>query len=144
MFSKIKRFIDDLEKGVFEVLKETVRENDLILKNYIVNEQLFKEGIDGKGVKLPGYKRTTIRIKISKNQPADRTTLKDTGDFHASIEINAFSDRIEVSSNLSYSEFIIRRYGEDSLKITKENMEEFFALYFLPNLKDYVSSKKSG
>ena len=141
MFNKLRQFVDMLEMQVFKELQDAIKANDLILKNYVIENQLFEQGIDGDGQKLPGYRRTTIRIKISKGQPADRTTLRDSGDFHASIQIKAFSDRFEVESNVPYDEFIIRRYGQKVLKITKENLTEFFNVYFVPNLKRYVDNQ---
>lgn len=141
MFSAQLKFIDELESNVFSILKETIGQFDFVMKDYITNKQLFRKGIDGDGEKLAGYARTTIRIKISKGQPVDRTTTVDEGIFHASIQIDEFSDRFEVSSNVSYDKYIIKRYGQNILKITNENLTEFLTVYFLPNLKTYVDNK---
>ncbi len=141
MFSAQLKFIDELELNVFNVLKETIGQFDFVLKDYITNKQLFREGIDGDGERLAGYARTTIRIKISKGQPVDRTTTVDEGYFHASIQIDEFSDRFEVSSDVSYDKYILKRYGRNILKITKGNLTEFLNVYFLPNLKTYVNNR---
>lgn len=141
VFSRQIKFISDFEKDIFKVIQTTIQRFDFVMTDFITNKQLFREGIDGDGKKLAGYKRTTIRLKLRKGQPADRTTTVDEGDFHASIKIEAFSDRFEVSSNVTHDKYIIKRYGKNVLKITRENMREFMTVYFLPNLKQYVNNK---
>jgi hypothetical protein len=105
MFGAQKKFIDDLQFQLMKELEMTIRAFDFVLKDYIINKQLFTQGIDGDGIKLPGYKRTTIRIKIAKGDPVDRTTLRDKGEFYAHIRIDAFSDRFEVGSDVSRNSF---------------------------------------
>ena len=124
-----------------EQLEQTINAFDFVLKDYVINKQLFREGIDGDGERLEGYKRTTIRLKIRKGDPADRTTLRDEGDFHASIQIDAFSDRFEVSSGVGYDKYILKRYGRNVLKITNENFREFMENYFIPNLKQIINGR---
>lgn len=141
IFQKQIKFVNELEENIFPTFRDVLKQFDFVVKDYVVNKQLFQKGIDGNKERLPGYSRTTIRLKISKGQPVDRTTLHDTEKFVASIEIDAFSDRFEVSSNVSYDKYIIKRYTKDVLKPTKENMEEFFRVYFLPNLKNYVNNQ---
>lgn len=141
IFAKQIKFVNELEENIFPTFRDVLKQFDFVVKDYVVNKQLFQKGIDGNKERLPGYSRTTIRLKISKGQPVDRTTLHDSEKFVASIEIDAFSDRFEVSSNVSYDKYIIKRYTKDVLKPTKENMEDFFRVYFLPNLKNYVNNK---
>jgi len=141
IFIKQKEYLDKLESDIFLEFEKTIRQFDFVLKDFIVNKQLFREGIDGNNKKLPGYKRTTIRLKISKGDPADRTTLKDSGDFYANIEIKAFSGHFEVSSGVEYDKFILKRYGKDVLRITDENFQLFVKNYFIPNFKSYVNNQ---
>lgn len=144
LFRKQIEFIESLPGEIFRILKETIEENDFFLTNAITEKQLFEEGIDGKGNRLPGYVRTTIRIKISKGQPADRTTLRDTGDYHASFTIDAYDDRFEVKTNVDYDKYIVGRYGEDIMRVTIQNMREFLETYYKPNLIRYVNNKIAG
>lgn len=141
VFERQIKFIDDLEKGMFQTFQRTIESFDYVLKDFIVNKQLFQRGIDGEGKKLAGYARTTIRMKLRKGQPVDRTTLRDKEEFHASITIDAFSDRFEVTSNVTYDKWIVKRYGVNVLKITDNYMNEFLRNYFIPNLRTYVNSK---
>lgn len=140
LFSKQIKFIDGLESNMFSQLESTIRSFDFVLKDYVINKQLFREGVDGNNVKLPGYRRTTIRLKIAKGDPVDRTTLRDDGEFYSHIQVDAFSDRFEISSNVSYDVHIIKRYGINVLKISDENLKQFIQTYFIPNFKNYVKN----
>lgn len=140
LFEKQIKFIDEVESQLFKQLETTIRSFDFVLKDYVINKQLFREGVDGNNVKLPGYRRTTIRLKIAKGDPVDRTTLRDSGEFYSHIQVDAFSDRFEVSSNVSHDVHIIKRYGKDVLKISNENIQEFMQTYFIPNFRNYVKN----
>jgi len=89
LFEKQIKFIDELEQQLFIQLELTIRSFDFVLKDYVINKQLFREGVDGNNIKLPGYRRTTIRLKIAKGDPVDRTTLRDDGEFYSHIQIDA-------------------------------------------------------
>lgn len=133
-------FIDDFQEKLFNTFQDVVNQFGFVIRDFVVNKQLFQKGIDGKGERLPGYQRTTIRIKLGKGQPVDRTTLHDTEKFVGSIVVDAFQDRFEISSNVSYDKYIIRRFGLDILRPTNENFEEFMINFFLPKLKDNVNN----
>lgn len=135
IFDRQKRFVDEFEQSLKTEFESTINMFGFVLEDYITNKQLFRKGIDGDGKKLEGYKRTTIRLKLRKGQPIDRTTLLDENEFHPSIQIDAFSDRFEISSDVNHAKYIIKRYGRNVLKVTRENMEEFMKNYYLPNLK---------
>jgi len=141
LFKRQKDFINEFESRLFIELETVIRSFDFVLKDFIINKQLFREGIDGKNKRLPGYSRTTIRLKIGKGDPADRTTLRDKGDFYSSIQIDAFDNHFEVSSNVNHDKFILKRYGRDVLRITDENFRDFLINYYLPKLKNYVNNK---
>lgn len=141
IFGQQISFIDEFEKYLFVELQTTVNDFDHVLENYITEQQLFERGIKGTGEKLPGYARTTIRLKIRKGQPVDRTTLRDEGDFHASIDVIGTPYHIEISSDVEHAKWLVGRYGRDILRITNENFKEFFNEYYIPNLKKYVDNK---
>jgi hypothetical protein len=141
LFSKQMKFIDDLESQMFEVLKNSINTNQTTVQNYVIDKQLYDKGQDGNEKRLKGYTRTTIRYKIAKGQPADRTTLKDKGYFHASVNIDAFDDRFEISSDVGYAKYLIKRYGKSIMKPSLPNMKEFFNKYFIPNLKTKIDGQ---
>ena len=133
-----KKFVSDFEIELFQELKRTINAFDFVLKDMIVNKQLFRDGIDGNGNKLAGYARTTIRIKLAKNHPVDRTTTRDEGLFHALIEVTGTQQSLVITSDVSYDKWIVKRYGRNILKLTPEHIREFMIKYFLPNLKQHV------
>lgn len=135
IFSRQIAFIDQLESSIFETLRQTINDQGFELEESISEDQLFAKGEDGTGKKLKGYTRTTIRLKLKKGQPVDRTTLRDEREFHPSISIQAFSDRFEVSSNVSHAKWLIKRYGIDILRPNSENLRSFVETNFIPNLK---------
>lgn len=142
LFKKQIQFLEDLQKRIiFDVLRKSIERNGFVVKDYVINKQLYDKGIDGNKKRLKGYTRTTIRYKIAKNQPADRTTLKDEGDFHASITIDAYDDRMVISSDVNHAKHLVSRYGKDIMKPTRENMVDFFDKYFIPNLKKELNGK---
>lgn len=135
LFKKQIQFIESFEQKMFNHLRETIEKNRFVIKDYVIKKQLYDKGIDGNEKRLKGYTRTTIRYKISKGQPSDRTTLKDKGDFHASITIEAYNNRFEVSSNVSHSKYLIGIYGKDIMIPSSNNMNDFLRRYFIPSLK---------
>lgn len=141
LFGKQIQFIESLEDKMFDTLRKSLETHAVVVQNYVVERQLYDKGIDGNEKRLKGYTRSTIRYKISKGQPVDRTTLKDEGFFHASITIDTYADRFEVSSNVSYAKYLIKRYGENIVRPSVVNMKEFFKLYFVPDLKKYIDGK---
>lgn len=148
LFKKQIVFIDSLQESIFDTLRRSIESNDMVISEYITERQLYDKGIDGSGQPIRdretgrlGYTRTTIRIKKAKGQPTDRITLRDEKKFHPSITISAYPDRFEVSSNVSYAKYLIKRYGEDIVKPTLENMTEFFNKFFLPELKIRINDQ---
>lgn len=141
MFGSQILFLDQLEKQLFIEMEATVNEFDHVLKEYITERQLFERGIDGDGIQLEGYSRTTIRLKIRKGQPYDRTTLRDTEKFHASIEVTGTPYYLVISSDVEYDSWLLKKYGKGIFHFTDENFNEFLSKYYIPNLKKYVNSK---
>lgn len=141
LFKKQIQFIENLERDFYNSLRDSIERNNLVIVDYIVNKQLYDKGVDGDNKKLRGYKRTTIKYKIRKNQVSDRTTLKDEGLFHASINIDAYDDRFEVSSDVNYAKYLIKRYGKNILKPSTDKMNIFFKKYFIPELKKKTNDK---
>lgn len=141
LFSRQIAFVDSLEKQIYSVLRDSISINGLEIKDYVIEKQLYDKGIDGNEKRLKGYTRQTIRYKISKGQPADRTTLKDEGIFHASIVIDAYDDRFIISSDVTYAKYLVKRYGENIMKPSIKNMRIFFDKHFLPDLKKYINGQ---
>lgn len=144
MFEKQIQFIADFDTVLNNEIQKTIEAFGFVVKDYVVNKQLFQKGVDGNGKKLRGYKRITIQLKKAKGQPTDRTTLRDDGSFHASIQINAYKDSFEITSNVVYDKYLLdpaesrNAYGFDAIKPSADNMKEFFENYLMPNLKKTI------
>lgn len=68
------------------------------------------------------YKPLTIQIKRSKGQPTDRVTLKDTGDFHASIYLSFDATKMTVLADDPKTAKLVRKYGYEILGLTEQNL----------------------
>lgn len=135
------QFVRDFRNQIlFNALRRTFNQFGFVLKDFIVNKQLFQRGIDGNNEMLPGYSRFTIRIKLSKQQPIDRVTLRDTGRFVNSITVEASGDNLEIKSNVDYDQYIVDQYTIDVLAPTKENLTEFLTNFFIPLLREQVTN----
>ena len=135
LFKEQKAYIDKLEQELYDVFRVELQKNAFVVKNYVVERQLYQKGIDGYEKRLAGYSRYTIRYKISKGQPYDRTTLRDTGYFHGTITIIAKRKEFEITSSTSYDKYLVKRYGKAILLPSKRNMKEFISKFVLPALK---------
>jgi len=97
-------------------------------------EQMY-QGINASGNAIePEYKQSTINYKKRVGQPSDRVTLKDSGDFYDSIEIEARTDNFVISTQITYSIYLVTKYAE-ILGITDTNLQTFVNTYTLPIIK---------
>lgn len=142
-FKNLIGFVRDIEdRLIFETLEQVFNQFGFVVKDFIVNKQLFREGIDGTGERIkPGYARTTIRVKISKGQPADRVTLHDSERFVDSITIEGKPDSLVISSNVVYDKYIFKKYGKDVIRPTAENLIEFVEKFYIPRLRQRVQNQ---
>lgn len=68
------------------------------------------------------YKPLTIQLKRAKGQPTDRVTLKDTGDFHASIYVSFDNTKMTVLADDPKTAKLVRKYGFEILGLTEQNL----------------------
>lgn len=112
----------DRDKILIDIYKKKQVQNEIVDANRI--DQLYNQGIDANGNALPAYSATTVAIKRAKGQPTDRTTLKDTGEFYKSFELQFSSDLdVQVGADDTGKD-LFERYGENILGFTKENKEK--------------------
>ena len=109
-------------------------------------DQLFEQGINAKGVSLGEYAITTIlgtakfKGKIEKGQPTDRVTLKDTGEFYESFDIDFNNDGFEIIA--TDKEFLLDKY-KGILGLTTDNLEEaiqYIRGYIVSEIKKEVDA----
>jgi hypothetical protein len=91
-------------------------------------DQLFNFGEDSEGISLGVYADSTkfgtskFKGKIEKGQPIDRVTLKDTGEFYESFNINEKFNGIEIEANDIHD--LIGRYGQDILGLSESSFDD--------------------
>ena len=90
-------------------------------------DQLYKQGINSKGQSLKAiggdYAYLTKDIKSHFNQPFDRITLKDTGEFYESFNVRVTSTDFTIEADTMKDEDLTIRWGEDIIGLTDENMQ---------------------
>ena len=144
IFQRQIDFVNNLEAQLFESLRATFNQFGFVVIDIVTEKQLFDRGIDGNLERLPEYSDSYKRIKIKLGQPSDRTTLRDTGSFYASLEIRAFADRYEISSDVKHETYLIERYGDDIYKPTNRKLTEFLTNFYLPILKQNTDGQFTG
>lgn len=86
-------------------------------------EQLYS-GVDSENRSLGVYSLKTILDKQRKNQPTDRVTLRDTGDFYASLYLVQKEKSFEIDSKDADQTKVNRLldvYGENIFGVTEQN-----------------------
>ena len=135
ILNSLQRTVERLETVINPSIRESVDNNKNILKRSQTEVQMFL-GINSKGSKIRPfpYAKSTINYKKRKGQPTDRITLKDSGDFYDSIEIEARTIDFVISTQITYSIFLVSRYA-DILGLTTEILSIFLENYTLPIIK---------
>lgn len=148
LFQEQKQFVREIKDSINPLFAESVSQFDFVIRDFIVNKQLFQQGVDGNNEKLVnrktgsrGYARITIQRKRRLGQPVDRITLHDKERFVGSIDIEARDGEFEVDSDVDYDKYIFDRYGVDVLKPSQENMTEFIENFFIPKLVEFTNTK---
>lgn len=142
------RLTDLIEKGI-ELIKINpfffVFKDDYDLQDYIIflntEEQLFK-GKDATGKELEdiggGYSAFTIAYKQTVGQPTDRVTLKDTGVFYKSFEVEIETDKLIIDAYyLKDGEDLRDRWGENLAGLTSESRIKLIEK-LLPKLRLFI------
>ena len=89
--------VERLRTSINESIRTSVDNNKTVIKTMQTDEQMY-QGINASGNAIkPDYANSTINYKKRNFQPYDRVTLKDSGDFYDSIEIEARTDDFVIS-----------------------------------------------
>lgn len=110
-----------VEKNIDSYLLEQVNnEEDFVLD---LNRDQLGLGLDsGNNSITPPYTPFTKQIKRIKQQPTDRVTLKDTGDFYRSFFLVFGDDYFELDAKDKKVDELELKYGDDILGLTSENV----------------------
>lgn len=107
------------------MLEDIIKSNADVIISMIADDQLYDKGINGLGKEIMDYRpytASTIRKKRKRGQPADRVTLRDTGDFHKSMYIVFEPDGFYITSSDYKTKYLISRYKEEIFRLTNENL----------------------
>lgn len=139
LFDKQISKLRQIKKNLNRFIGQSALKNSNIIEDSITEDQLFEKGIDGFGKKLARYTPVTVQIKKLKGQPFDRTTLRDTGEFHSSIKVKLQRDGIKIDSDpVKEDTNLITEYGEEILFLTEENLTEFRDIYLKDDLTNSI------
>ena len=132
---RLRRYKDILDQE----LKEEIMRNEDVITKMIAEEQLYNLGIEGRGIEIMSYAPyapRTIKNKKKKGQPYDRVTLRDTGEFHASLKVIFDDNGFYVTSTDDKAKYLLSRYGKTIFRLTNENLKTVLDNYIRPSLKE--------
>lgn len=132
---RLRRFRDSLPLYLEEAISE---KEDVIVS--AVQNQLYRRGITGRGIKIMSYMPyalSTIKAKKKKGQPTTRVTLRDTGKFYAGMHVVFDSKGFYVTSSDSKTNKLIGKYGIDILRLTDENINRILRVH----IRNYLERK---
>lgn len=137
---RLRRFKDILD----EELRDEIMKHEDVIVRMVTQEQLYEEGIEGRGIEIMSYQpytAKTIKIKQKKGQPYDRVTLKDTGEFYSSLHVEFDDEGFYVTSTDDKAEYLLARYGKTIFRLTNENFSELLRNYIRPSLKEKLKKR---
>ena len=135
ILNSLEATVNKLKEAINPSIRESVDKNKNIIKTAQTDEQMFL-GITagGSSIRPFPYAKSTINYKRRKGQPTDRITLKDSGDFYESIQVEARPVDFVISTQITYSIFLVARYA-DILGLTAENLGLFVQNFTMPIIK---------
>lgn len=143
---RLRRFKDQLP----ETLEDIVYEVEDVIVSAVANDQLYRRGITGKGVKIASYApyaESTVRIKKILGQPTTRVTLRDTGDFHKNMFV-VFSDEYPggfyITSSDKKTEKLVEKYGPEIFRLTDANFTRILRVHIKRRLQKRLKKKLKG
>lgn len=137
---RLRRFKDILD----EELRDEIMKHEDVIVQMVAQEQLYEEGIEGRGIEIMSYQpytARTIKIKQKKGQPYDRVTLKDTGEFYSSLHVEFDDEGFYVTSTDDKAKYLLARYGKTIFRLTNENFSELLRNYIRPSLKEKLKER---
>lgn len=137
---RLRKFKDILSE---ELKNEIMKHEDVIIQ-MVVRDQLYDQGIEGRGISIMSYQpytARTIQIKQRKGQPYDRVTLRDTGEFYSSLHVEFDDDGFYVTSTDDKAKYLLARYGKTIFRLTNQNFTELLRNYIIPELQQKLKEK---
>jgi hypothetical protein len=121
-----------------QAILRIVRQNESVALD-LNTSQLF-EGKDAENKSIsPPYSPLTIQIKRFKNQPTDRVTLKDEGEFYQKFTLLAERFPVMFDSNSFKTPKLTEKYGSEIFGLI-ENSKAEFVEEIKPEVQAFYSS----
>ena len=135
--------------NLFDIVSEAVKSakiDNLIIKK---NQKQLSEGKNSLGEDItPPYSAVTVAFKKAKGQPADRVTLKDTGEFYESIKVTMDQDGIKIEAqpfktdpNTGETTNLFDKYGEEVIGLTQNHVNQIISRLKRP-IKQALNDRK--
>lgn len=139
---RLRKFKPILEDSLKEEIEKYA---DFLVDSIRVQLDMGLDGFDNKI--QPPYALRTIKYKTRKGQPTDRVTLRDTGDFHASIHIEFDDKGFNIVSSDEKVKYLFNRYGKSILRLSDSDLTNFLNIYIRPALarkmKEYLENGRT-
>jgi len=129
--------VTELQASIIETIIDAIRENEALILDMNTQDQLYEKGIYRDGEKLDGYSPFTIHIKKQKGQPTNRTTLRDTGEFHESFYIEYTGDGFEIKASDPKTEELKEHWGVEIMGLSDENLDELTKVYVADKINEH-------
>ena len=135
--NRVATFNNGVSSG--EYIQQIIWDNDAYIVDMNAQEQLYEQGINRLGVDIMDYapySPVTIEIKKALEQPTNRVTLRDEGDFESSFFLEVGDKQFEIKASDFKTEDLIKKYGRQILGLTKENIAVLIWQYIYPDLME--------
>lgn len=135
LLKRVETFNEGLTNG--EYIANIIQDNDWEIIGMNTDEQLYEQGITATGVSIADYEPYsdyTVEIKQAKGQPTNRVTLRDTGEFHHSFELETDNEKMMIVAGDVKTIKLCQRYGDEIMGLTQENIERFEKETLMPEL----------
>lgn len=135
--------LNQFKLNINEYIQNEVISNEFDIVYMNAELQLNRQGINRDGIDIMSYAPyapLTVSIKLKKQQPTTRVTLKDTGAFHSSFAVVAGNDSFKIEAYDTKTRDLIAKYGESILGLTDENLSILARDTILPKLRDRLKS----
>ena len=127
LIDKLQSVADlELNEVAFKIASEK-EVKDLVIRLNTQGEktsQLFELGEDSLGDSLGEYSAFTVEKKKDKNQPFDRITLKDTGEFYNSFVVVPYRGGFTIKANpIKEDSNLFDDFGADIIGLNEVNLQ---------------------
>lgn len=132
LISHLREFEADIGKYFEDETKRS--ENEILMANI---SQMYDSGENRAGEKIqPPYVPLTVSIKKQKGQPTNRVTLRDTGEFHASLGIEYLPEGFAITADDWKRDKLVAKYGKEILGLQDEFVAFLAKERYLPRMID--------